>query len=211
MKKILLICVIVMSIASNCFAAKIERDATVAVMDFGVHTGAVPFDISAFNAGKIAHEYILQQLLESNKFTIMDKYVVEEKIQAENLNTTGLIDQDTARRIGEMLGVKYIIYGNVNDVTLSDVGTKVAFAGVTVCTVQSHIIARIMNVETGDIIAMSKGEGKCKSSYVKAKGGPVMLLEIGTKKVSQDSVHNALEKAATQTVDILVERLYNAQ
>ena len=141
----------------------------------------------------------------------MDKYVVEEKIQAENLNTTGLIDQDTARRIGEMLGVKYIIYGNVNDVTLSDVGTKIAFAGVTVCTVQSHIIARIMNVETGDIIAMSKGEGKCKSSYVKAKGGPVMLLEIGTKKVSQDSVHNALEKAATQTVDILVERLYNAQ
>ena len=203
---ILIFCMLVNSVA---FAAKIENNASVAVMDFGTHPGAVPIDINILNAGKTAHEYILQRLFELGKFDIVDRFLVEEKIKSENLNTTGLIDPDTALKLGKILGVKYIIYGNVNDVTLSDVGTQIAFGGVTICTVKSHIIARVMNVETGEIISASKGEGKSKSSFVKIQGGSVAVVEVGRTKVTQDSVHNAIQKAAFQSVDILIERLYN--
>ncbi len=193
---------------SSANAALIEEGAKVAVMDFGTHPYAVTIDINILNAGKAAHEYILQRLFESQKMDIMDKDLFEAQIAEQNLNTTGLIHHDTAQKIGKILGVDYIIYGNVNDVTLSEIDAGVGIGGVTVCTVKSHIIARIMNVETGEIISAAKGEGKSKSSFVKVQGGEVLTVEVGNNKVTQDSVHNALQKAAFQTVDVLIERIY---
>ena len=64
----------------------------------------------------------------------------------------------------------------------------------------------MMNVETGDIICIAKGEGKSKNAK-----SAVVLIEVGNTKVSQDSVHNALKKAAFQSVDILINRLYSKQ
>lgn len=199
---------IVFTMFSSVFAATIEQGAKVAVMDFGTHPHAVTIDINILNAGKAAHEYILQRLFESQKMDIMDRTMFEAQLAAENLNTTGLIYHDTAQKIGKILGVDYIIYGNVNDVTLSEIGTQIGIGGVTVCTVKSHIIARVMNVETGEIISAAKGEGKSKSSFVKVQGGEVLTVEVGKTKVTQDSVHNAIQKAAFETVDVLIGRLY---
>ena len=209
MKSVVAIFLLIFTMTSSAKAALIEEGAKVAVMDFGTHPYAVTIDINILNAGQAAHEYILQRLFESNKMEIMDKDLFKAQLAAQNLNFTGLIHRDTAQKIGKILGVDYIIYGNVNDVTLSEVGAGAAvIGGVTVCTVKSHIIARVMKVETGEIISAAKGEGKSKSSFVKVAGGPVALLEIGTAKVTQDSVHNALQQAAFQTVDVLIERIY---
>lgn len=201
--------IFVFMINSAVSAAKIEDNAQIAVMDFGTHPGAVTVDINILNAGKTAHEYVLKRLFEIDKFDIVERLLVEEKIKSANLNTSGLIDPDTALKLGKILGVKYIIYGNVNDVTLSDVGTQIGVGGVTVCTVKSHIILRMMNVETGEIISASKGEGKSKSSFVKVGSDNVAVIEVGSVKVTQDSVHNAIQKAAFQSIDILVERLFS--
>ena len=178
-------------------------------MDFGTHPRAVTIDINILNAGKAAHEYILQRIVESQKVDVVDRYTMEAAIKAYNLYTEGIIDPDTASKIGEMLGVRYIVYGNVNDVTLSEVGTKIGIGGITVCTVKAHIIARVMDVETGEIISAAKGEGKSKSSFVKVEGGPVAVVEVGSVRVTQDSVHNAIQKAAYQTVDILIRKLFD--
>ena len=208
MRSVLTIFLIIFLISSTAFAARIEEGAKVAVMDFGTHPHAVTIDINILNAGQAANEYILQRLFESQKMDIMDRTMFEAQLAAENLNTTGLIYHDTAQKIGKILGVDYIIYGNVNDVTLSEVGTKVGIGGVTVCTVKAHIIARVMNVETGEIVSAAKGEGKSKSSFTKVQGGPILTVEVGSSKVTQDSVHNALQQAAFQTVDVLIERIY---
>lgn len=210
MKKIFaVIFIFALLINSAVFAAKIEDNAQVAVMDFGTHPGAVTIDINILNAGKTAHEYILKRLFEADKFDIVDRFLVEKKIKSENLNTSGLIDPDTALKLGKILGVKYIIYGNVNDVTLSNVGTQIGVGGVNICTVKSHIILRMMNVETGEIISAAKGEGKSKSSFVKVGSDNVAVIEVGSIKVTQDSVHNAIQQAAFQSIDILIERLYS--
>ena len=195
---------------TRAYAAIIPEGAKVAVMDFGTHPYAVTIDINILNAGKVANEYIMQRLFESQKMDIMDRTMFEAQLAEQNLNTTGLIYHDTAQKIGKILGVDYIIYGNVNDVTLSEIGAGVGIGGVNICTVKSHIIARVMNVETGEIVSAAKGEGKSKSSFVKVQGGEILTVEVGKTKVTQDSVHNALQKAAFQTVDVLIERIYGS-
>ena len=66
-----------------------------------------------------------------------------------------------------------------------------------------------MDVETGEIITAAKGEGKSKSSFVKVEGGDVAVVKVGSVTVTQDSVHNAIQKAAFQTVDILIKNIFS--
>ena len=201
---------IVVSLCSTVFAAPIEENASIAIMDLGTHEDAVPHEISILNAGKASSEYLIQRMFQVGKFNIMDRTLVEEKIHVANLNTTGLIDPDTAKKIGELLGADYLVYGNVNDVTLSETGAETVGVGLdfSTVTVKAHLIVRVMDISTGQIIGAAKGEGISKGSFVQIKGGTVATVSIGRTKITQDSVHNALQKAAFATVDKLIKQLY---
>lgn len=207
--KFLIPLLIVFCLFTHTSAAIVETS-NIAIMDLGTHEGAVPFEINVFNAGKASSEYLIQRLFEVGKFNIMDRTLVEDRIRESSLNTTGLIDPDTAKKIGDILGVDYLVYGNVNDVTLSETGGSTDGVGLDISkiTVKAHIIVRVMEIETGKIIGAAKGEGKSRGSFVRIKGSSVAVLEIGRTKVTQDSVHNALQQAAFQTVDKLIKQLY---
>ena len=192
-------------------AAELMDKPTVAVMDFGHHVGATTDDIVFENTDKTSSDYIIEALVESGKYDVVDKDLLAEKLMQENLNTKGIIDPDTARRIGEILGVRYIIYGNVNDVTGSSTGVQIYDNGADVYTVKAHIIARMMDVTTGDIVMAAKGEGKSKSSTAKVGTDRLGYITIGTAKISQVSVHNSIKKAAYNMVDKLTERLFGVR
>lgn len=203
LKKFLLGFGLAMLWSSHCFAAAIAKDANVAVMDFGTRPGATPSEININNAEYASSEYIINGLVNKHCFNIMDKDMVMQQLKAEHLTTVGLIDPDTAKRIGDLLHTRYIIYGNVTNVSISDTGTQIMTnigGGVNVCTVKAHMIARVMDVETGDILMAVKGDGKSKSSFVRLHAGNgltgVKVLKIGTVTVTMDSVHNAIAKAA---------------
>jgi curli biogenesis system outer membrane secretion channel CsgG len=189
-------------------AAELMDKPTVAVMDFGHHVGATTDDIVFENTDKTSSDYIIEALVESGKYDVVDKDLLAEKLMQENLNTKGIIDPDTARRIGEILGVRYIIYGNVNDVTGSSTGIQIYANGADVYTVKAHIIARMMDVTTGDIVMAAKGEGKSKSSLAKVGTDSLGYITVGTARISQVSVHNSIKKAAYAMVDKLTERLF---
>lgn len=209
MKKGILLIVFVLCIFScTVFAEKIEKNAIVAVMDFGIHPVAATANTSLINAGMTSSEYIILKLIQDGKFTVMDKDSVREKLDNANLKIVGIIDPDSARKLAEILNIKYLIYGNVNDVTISDTGVESLGSGVTVHTVKAHIIARIMDIESGMIIAAAKGEGKSKSSFTELNTAQFGIM-IGNVLVTQESVHNALKKAAFNVVDILTQRVYD--
>lgn len=182
------------------------KNDSIAVMDFGTRPGASPSEINVQNAEYTSSEYIINALVK-NGFNVQDKDLVMNRLKEEGLNTTGLIDPDTAKRIGNILKVRYIMYGNVANVSTSEdsYGLDISgiVAGVDVCTVKAHIIARIMDVETGNIVKMMKGDGESKSSFVEAGTKTIGTVGIGTKTVTMDSVHNSIRKAGEQAVSKL--------
>ncbi|MBR1760302.1 MAG: hypothetical protein IJ812_07670 [Schwartzia sp.] len=201
-------------LVSRVSAANLEDHPTAAVMDFGIHEGAAASDTNIQGAGKAAAEYVIHRLIHDGHFLIAERDLARKQMDEERLKTVGLIDPDSAKRIGEILKVHYVIYGNVNDVAFSETGAGIDMSivgGVNIGTVSSHIIARIMDVNTGTILMAAKGEGKSKSSYVFAGTKHIGVINIGTKIVTQDSVHNAIQKAAFQAVDVLMERLYGKE
>ena len=183
----------------------IEPDARVAVMDFGTHEGTSDPDIDLVNAEHTTSEYVIARLNECTKFVVIDKDFAAHIFSEENLNTIGLIDPLTARRIGEILNVRYIIYGNVISVGLAENDNGFGDININSKEVKAGLSVRIMDVETGRILMAVKGEGKSKIASV---GLVEDFFLIGNVKVGQTSVHNALQKAAFNAVDLLVQRLY---
>ncbi len=206
-KRILFIALLIFSINSVALAGLIEDHAVVAVMDFGTHPGAASCDVALSNAEKMSSEYVITKLINDGKIEVMDKDMVKHQLEAAHVKTEGLIDPDSAKIIGETLKCRYLIYGNVNDVTVSDTGVNTLLSGVKVCTVKSHIIARIMDVTTGNIVMAAKGEGVSKSSLADINTLNAGIT-IGAVKVTQESVHNAIQKAAYNAVEVLENRLY---
>ena len=209
-KKFFLTLALCMSTSMSAYAGLIEDNAVVAVMDFGTHPGAASSDVALANAEGTTSEYVITKLINDGRMIVVDKENVRNILIANNIKTAGLIDPDSARVIGELLRCRYLIYGNVNDVSASETGTNVLGpigGGVNIHTVKSHVIARIMDVASGNIIMAAKGEGVSKSSLTEIntlKAG----IKVGAVTVTQESVHNALQKAAYNAVDILTERLY---
>lgn len=197
-------------ISASC-APKIPEGAAIAVTDLGIHEGAATSDIAILHVGEAASVYAIERFVDSGHFNVVECENAKEQLPDDE-KLTGLIDPDVARQIGAMLGVSYLVYGNVNDVTVSSTGTNViGTGGVAVGSTKAHVILRMMDVKTGDIVTAAKGEGSSKTSYVKAGNKSVGYISIGTKKITQDSVHNAVQKAACQAADVMVERLYGAQ
>lgn len=218
MRKIIGLLLLLMLLTQAAWAAALPpKDTAVAVMDFGTRPGATTSEINIHNAEYTSSEYVINQLVKRQYFVVKDKDLVMKQLKANNLKTTGLIDPDTAKRIGDMLGVRYIIYGNVVNVSVSDTGTEILTnigGGVNVCTVKAHMLGRMMDVETGDILMAVRGDGKSKSSFVKLRVGNELInahvITIGTKKVTMDSVHNAIQKGAEQMVDNMISTLTGA-
>lgn len=210
MKKLLILTVLLLLYCSQCFA-KVDLNARIAVMDFGTRPGASTSEINIQNAEYTSSEYMIKKLIESNCFVVVDKDVAFSKIKERGYKTTGLIDPDTAKGIGTMLNAKYLLYGNIAGVTDSGTGAGAMALGngvsVNVCTIKAHIVARLMDVETGQILMAVRGEGNSKSSYVRARAFPIIVVNVGTKKVTQDSVHNAIEKAAYNAVDNMIANI----
>lgn len=215
MKTIIGLCISLLMIAQSAWAVSLPpKNTEVAVMDFGTRPGATTSEINIHNAEYTSSEYVINQLVKRQYFIVKDKDMVMRQLKAQNLKTTGLIDPDTARRIGQMLGVRYIIYGNVVNVSVSNTGTEIMYnigGGVNVCTVKAHMLGRMMDVETGDILMATRGDGQSKSSFVKIRSGNDLLkthvITIGTKKVTMDSVHNAIQKGAEIMVDNMISTL----
>lgn len=208
MKAVVAKCLTLLAMVWGSMCSSVLAAPALAVMDFGIYQGTAA-EAMTVDDGESASAYIIARLVETKKFDVMDKMVIEENIANEKLAASGIIDADSAKRIGELLGVQYIIYGNVIDVGLDSVGGSYSGIGLDNNTIVAHINLRIMDTRTGRILAVVKGQGESSAAYVKAKVTRNASIKLGNVQVSMDAVHNAVKKAAFDAVDKLVTKKLN--
>lgn len=191
-------------------AVPVEAHPTIVVMDFSTHPGASSRRVDLGGVSRAVCDYIITRLVADGRFLVVERDLLQERFAEEGISVEGIIAPETARRIGTMLNAQYILYGDVTDVSDSRTGTRTdTYIGdVSIGTIKAHIVARLMNAQTGELVMAAKGEGKSKSALVKVNADEHNSLIVGTKKISQDSVVSALQKAAENTVDLLLIRLY---
>jgi len=107
----------------------------IAVLDFQMQGDqSAPKDM-----GKIVAEWLITGLVETGRFDVIERRLLEKLMEEQKLGVTGAIDPTSAAQLGKILGVKTIVSGTVT-----------SLEGYT------EINARLINVDTASIVAAEK-------------------------------------------------------
>ncbi len=175
--------------APNVEAADKPR---VMFMDLGTHS----FSISQ----QLASDYLVESLVTGGNFIVTDFETLKETIHAQRRNSEESY-LSAARKIAEQFNIDYLIYGNFDRADNDNFMLETKFEKQKFQSIQAVLIVRMMNVKTGEIVAVVKGEGVSKRSELDAED----LKTLDNNKVPMNSVHNAIRKAAFDAVDKLIK------
>lgn len=178
----------------------------VAVLEFGNYEG-IDIDSIKIAVRQTVYDHVVDSLTNSERFIVIEREWLDEFLNQSGLEyMPGSIDPETARRIGEALDVPYLLCGNVLGISAEERETNVLENGVVLYTVRASLVMTLIDVRTGQFVAMEDGTGKSSSSKVKTAVS-LETFTIGAKQVSQISLANALRKAADEMIGALIKHL----
>ncbi|MFH1028394.1 MAG: FlgO family outer membrane protein [Pseudomonadota bacterium] len=135
---------VILQCATVAGAAEFKKT-KVAVVDFQ-ENGA--FEVK--DVGKIVAEWFTTALVNTGRFDVIERRLLQQILEEQKMGVTGLIDPRSASRLGKLLGVKTVVSGTVQ-----------SYEGI------SEINVRLLNVETGSIITAESFKGGSTSSLNK--------------------------------------------
>jgi curli biogenesis system outer membrane secretion channel CsgG len=173
MRKLLVVSAL---LAATAFAQDKKR---VAVMNFEygtVSTSVLQIFGSNEDVGKGIADMLVDRLVNDGKYSVIERKALNKLIAEQNFSNSDRADPASAAKIGKLLGVDAIIVGSITQFGRDDksksasgfgaaaghfglggIGTKEAKAVV-------QITARLVNVDTGEILASVAGKGESKRS-----------------------------------------------
>jgi TolB-like protein len=107
----------------------------IAVLDFQMQGEQT----NSKDMGKIVAEWLITGLVETGRFDVIERRLLEKLLEEQKLGVTGAIDPNSAAQLGKILGVRIIVSGTVT-----------SLEGYT------EINARLINVDSASIIAAEK-------------------------------------------------------
>jgi curli biogenesis system outer membrane secretion channel CsgG len=162
------------------------RRPRVAVLDFEYAT--VYRDVQLIfgqniDVGKGITDLLVTNLVKDGSYSVIERKALDKILAEQNFSNSNRADATSAAKIGKMLGVDAIIVGSVtqfgNDTKNTGIGGvgaglgKIGIGGVG--QKQSKAIvgltARIINVDTGEIMAVAEGKGESKRTSTSLAGG----------------------------------------
>ncbi|OGR83505.1 MAG: hypothetical protein A2902_02040 [Elusimicrobia bacterium RIFCSPLOWO2_01_FULL_64_13] len=153
----------------------------------------MPFAYNADQAEYAGTEKGLEEALEADlvktkKFRMIERGRLGVLLQEAGLQQTGAVSPENAVQIGKQLGAQAYVLGSVTSVSVRDEWRSVKFAEKTTRFVEIAAEAKLVSVETGEILASGSAVGKSKTAEKHAFGGKVgdlASVKSMTQKASQ--------------------------
>ncbi len=122
------------SALSNQISTKMteQKKHTIAVIEFSDLQGNVT------NFGRFLSEELITKLFETGKFKVIERQLLDKVIEEQKLSLQGVVEPESAKKLGKILGVDAICSG-----TITDLGQSL------------EINARLISTQTGEIVAVA--------------------------------------------------------
>jgi len=201
------------------------------VLDFPVAQGAYEgWHGWGYGGGETHISSALQELMTTallekgeGKIRLMERKQLEQIIGEQKLGASGLVDEDTAVKMGKLIGCRYMVTGKVtrfaykksgfstgwgvtallNKVNPSG-GAANSVAGdvrVSKASFTGRLDVRLIDVQTGEILAVAKEEGTTKDASVKVAGTGEDV------QYDQELVNKIFEPIADKVSETLIKRI----
>lgn len=181
----------------------VAQQKRVAVFDFEDKTDGTYRWWHGKGVGYGMADMLVSALVKSKKFKVYERSALDKIMQEQRLGLSGAVTQQTAAKVGKLLGVQYAIIGSVSEFgyTKGGVGGRVKGIrlGVNKYEAVVAVDVRIVNVETGEIV-FSDHIRKSKSKKGLALGTP--KLDFKNQNQFDDSL---VGKATREAIDEIVK------
>lgn len=177
-----------------------------------------------WDIGKGIADMLVTELVNDGTYRVIERKALDKILAEQDFSTSDRANPETAAKIGKILGVKYIIIGSITTFGtdtkqvgvgggawsqrfgLGAIGTKKTKAKVV-------INARMIDVDTGEIVAVAKGTGESKRSGLLLGGllggrggGGGMMIDMQSSDFRETILGEATEEAVVQVKDQLVAK-----
>jgi curli biogenesis system outer membrane secretion channel CsgG len=149
------------------------RKKRVAVVDFDYATvqgGVNQMFGQPVDVGKGICDLLVKHLVQDGTYSVIERRALEKVLAEQNFSNSDRANPATAAKIGKILGLDAIIVGSI---TQFGADTKSTIGGVghskTKAIVQ--VDARIIDVDTGEILVATDGHGESSRSSTSLLGG----------------------------------------
>ena len=188
----------------------------VAVMNFDY--GTVQSSVSAIfgtdqDIGKGISAMLIEKLVKDGQFSVIERAALDKLLAEQNFSNSDRANPTTAAKIGQLLGVDTIIIGTVTQFGRDDkhtnigaggYGSKFGLGGIGTKNSKAVVAvsARMVNVNTGEIISAVTGNGESSrggTSLLGAgggwSGGGGGALDMGSSNFGNTILGEATHKA----------------
>jgi curli biogenesis system outer membrane secretion channel CsgG len=166
-------------------SAQAPRKPRVAVMDFDygtVQSSTTGMFGSNVDVGKGITDLLITGLVTDGTYSVIERQALDKLMTEQNFSNSNRADPGSAAKLGKLLGVDAIIIGSItqfgSETQKHNIGGNggnwggfgVGGIGHSNSKANVHIDARIINVETGEILAVAEGSGESARSSTSLLG-----------------------------------------
>ena len=205
---------------SSAFAQQPPAKRKVAVLDFQYAT--VMSSVQAIfgtsqDVGRGISDLLVDRFLKDGTYRVIERRDINKVLQEQNFSNSDRADANTAAKIGKVLGVDAIVIGDITQFGRDDHNTGVGGAlnrwdrygvgkvGVRKAKAVVAVTARLIDVNTGEILASESGKGESQRSGTNLLGGGGGWggggggdLDMGSSNFSQTIIGEAVSGAVTE-------------
>lgn len=178
-------------------AAQEDANPRIAVVDFRNHSTSY---YGGPQLGKAAADELNTQLVQSDAFTVVERSRLQSLIAEQDLGQSGRVDASTAAEIGRLLGVQAIVTGSITQFSVQTTGGGIGPISASYSNAESVLDVRVVNTETGAIMAAVEGEGSKK--FGGAAFEDVNFHQNFNAGLAQEALRPAVEKAVEKIVGL---------
>ncbi len=192
----------------------------VAVLDFGyasVMTSTQAVFGTQQNIGKGISDMLVDKLTNDGTYRVIERNAIQKVLTEQNFSNSDRVDASSAAKIGKILGVDAIITGDITQFGRDDknmnlggagggwTGYALGHVGNTKSKAVVAITARLVDANTGEVLASttSKGESKRSGGFLDGggsnyHGGGGGGASMGSSNFAETIIGEATVSAVTQ-------------
>src|SRR2546426_1116109 len=177
----------------------------VAVLDFDygtVHSSVTGIMGSDVDIGKGVATMLVSKLAQNGTYTVMERAQLDRVLNEQNFQQDSRADVSSAAKLGRLLGVDAIIIGSITQFQREDKNIQLGMRRESKATVA--IDARIVQIGTGEILAVAQGKGESKRAHFTSKEEDQARDLGGRDMWSSNLASTLLGEATRAAVDSLV-------
>ena len=147
---------------------------------------------------------MLNEFNQTGRFRLLERKRLESVLKELKLHVTGLVDPENAKQVGQMLGVSAMLFGELSVVKYERNKQSIFIMWTEGEKTEVSIDARLVDVESGEILATSRA-----STYVKQRNWVAFwFARLGRKMNRESVIETGIELACKKIAGEISESVY---